>query len=79
MYRVRAASEQARAAYACPTAWSQFKQPVTEGAGVRQAKIRAVFGQKLSKAGIVSKDIDWSGFDLGEHALVKVLDLKRHR
>ena len=67
-----------RAAYANPTTWPQLEQFVAEGAGVRQAKTGAVLGQKLNKAGIVCKDINRSGFDLGEHAFMEVLNLKRH-
>jgi hypothetical protein len=66
-----------RAAYASPTTWPQLEQSVAKGAGVRQAKTGAVLGQKLNEARIVCKDINWPGFDLGEHAFMEVLDLKR--
>jgi len=61
------------------TTQPQFEQSVAKGAGVRQAKTGAVFGQKLDKARIVRKDINRPGFNLGKHAFVEVLDLKRHR
>jgi len=44
---------------------------------VRQAKTGAVFGQKLNQARIVCKNINWPGFDLGKHAFMELLDLKR--
>lgn len=44
---------------------------------MRQSKTRAVLNQKLNKARIVCKDIDRPRFDLGKHALMEVLGLKR--
>ncbi|OCX68975.1 hypothetical protein DLNHIDIE_03442 [Acidithiobacillus thiooxidans ATCC 19377] len=67
-----------RPAYPRSPAWPEFKESIAEGAGVRQAKVRAVFGEQLDKAGVVREDIDWPGLDLSKHAFMEVLDLKRH-
>jgi hypothetical protein len=48
-----------RAAYASATPWPKFEQSVAKGTGVRQTKTGAVLGQKLNKARIVCKDINW--------------------
>ena len=59
------------------TTQPQFEQSVAKGTGVRQTKTGAVLGQKLNKARIVCKDINWPGLDLGEHTFMEVLDLER--
>ena len=43
-----------------------------------QAKTGPVFGKQFYEACIVCKNIDWPRFDLREHSLMEVLDLKRH-
>ena len=45
---------------------------------MRQTKARTVFDQQFYQARIVGKDINRPRFDLGEYALVEVLDLKRY-
>jgi hypothetical protein len=38
----------------------------------------AVLSQKFEEARVVGKDVDWPRLDLGEHALVEVLDFEGH-
>jgi len=67
-----------RSANAYLSARAQFEEPAAERTGVRKAEIRAMVCQQLRQPRIVRKDVNGPRLDFGEHALVEVLDPKRH-
>jgi hypothetical protein len=46
---------------------------------MRKPQIRAVLSEQFDQVRIVGQNVYWLRLDLGEHALVEVLDLERHR
>ena len=61
-----------------PTTRSQLEQSITKGARVRQPKTRAVLGEQLDQTSVVGKYINGPRLNFGEHALMEVLNFKRH-
>lgn len=60
------------------TTRTKLEEPVPECARMRKPQAWAMLSKKLDKAGVVRQDIDRPRLDLGEHALVEVLDLERY-
>ena len=52
-----------RSANAHPSTWTKLKEPVTEGAGVRQAEIRPMFPQQFQQSSIVCQYVHRPGLD----------------
>ena len=48
----------------------QLEQAITERTGVRKAKARTMFREKLNQAGVVGKDFHGPRFDLSKNPLM---------
>ena len=56
----------------------KLEKPITHCPRMRKAKVRPVIDQEFNQASIIRKDVDRPGFDLGQDALVEILDPVAH-